>query len=299
MVEGLEDVQGLEHRGPLRPGLELVDVDAAIGRHHRLFDLHFPAREILQSDEPALFVESADEFLRDVAFVEAVVGRVDRVAPVLALAQRPSLGVDQLAERRREIGLPEDLSRLGRLTCFAQMRQHHRARIAPLLQPALVPLDRVGRLFFDGVAVRHPDRRLEHVAQTQRPVLGEYRHQTARRPRCDRGEGSVLGGELHALRAIEVGRSAGRCNAEGVDRDDLLGAGIVDQRLRLTTPRQHIPHRRDGGEHCAGGVDGVAALREHHRARGGSEWFAGDRNPVATMQRGLLCALPGQHDRNE
>jgi len=43
--------------------------------------------------------------------------------------------------------------------------------------------------------------------------------------------------------------------------------------------------------HGARRVDGVAALLEHHSARGGGERLAGDRDPVTPVQRGLLCGL--------
>ena len=54
---------------------------------------------------------------------------------------------------------------------------------------------------------------------------------------------------------------------------------------------ERVPHRRGGGEHRAGGVDGVAALLEDRRAGRGRERFAGDRHPVAAVQDGLRRAL--------
>ena len=47
----------------------------------------------------------------------------------------------------------------------------------------------------------------------------------------------------------------------------------------------------DRGEHRAGGVHRVAAPGEHHRAGGRAERLAGDRHPVAAVERGLLGAL--------
>src|SRR5206468_3107352 len=44
-------------------------------------------------------------------------------------------------------------------------------------------------------------------------------------------------------------------------------------------------------------VDAVAALLEHHGARGGGERLAGDRDPVAPVQWGLLRALSRERDR--
>jgi hypothetical protein len=71
----------------------------------------------------------------------------------------------------------------------------------------------------------------------------------------------------------------------------LLRVRVVDQRLRLAAPAERVPHRRGGTEHGAGGVDGVAAALEHHRAGGGSQGFAGDSHPVASVQYGLACVL--------
>jgi hypothetical protein len=168
-----------------------------------------------------------------------------------------------------------------------------------LLEPALVPLDRVSGLFVDRVPIGHPDRWLEHVAQAQLPVLGEHRHEAARRAGGDGGERPVLGREVHPFRAVEGRRGAGGRRAEGVDRDDLFGLRVVDQRLGFAPPGEHVPHGGDGGEHGARRVDGVAALLEHHGARGGGERLAGDRDPVASVQYGLLGALAHERDRRE
>src|SRR5881396_793497 len=55
-------------------------------------------------------------------------------------------------------------------------------------------------------------------------------------------------------------------DALGVDADHLAGARIVDQRLRLAAPGEHVPHRGDGGEHRACRVHRVPTLLEHHGA---------------------------------
>ena len=103
----------------------------------------------------------------------------------------------------------------------------------------------------------------------------------------DRGERPELRRVGHPLAAEELGRGAGRRDAERVDADDLPGLGVEDERLRLAAPAQRVPHRAGGGEHRAGGVDGVAALLEHHRAGGGGERLAGDRHPVPAVQHRL------------
>src|SRR2546425_12383197 len=87
------------------PRRQLVAVDAAIGRHHGLFDLHLPGRQVGQRDESPFLPESAYDLLRDVARVEPVVGGHDRVPPALSLAQRLLLGIDQLPQRGGEVRL--------------------------------------------------------------------------------------------------------------------------------------------------------------------------------------------------
>src|SRR5690606_35277580 len=103
----------------------------------------------------------ARDLLRDVALVEAVVRRVDRLLAALALAQRVLLRLDELAERRGQVRLPEDLAGPRRLPLLPEVRQEHRLRVGPLLDPVLLTLDRVRGLRLDGVALRHLDRRLE------------------------------------------------------------------------------------------------------------------------------------------
>jgi hypothetical protein len=66
---------------------------------------------------------------------------------------------------------------------------------------------------------------------------------------------------------------------------------MIDQRLRLASPGQDIPHCRDRAKHRTGGVDGVAAFLKHHRAGGCRQRFAGDRDPVAGVE-GRLCRSP-------
>src|SRR3989441_1276263 len=105
------------------------------------------------------------------------------------------------------------------------------------------------------------------------------------------------GGETQALIYNPQTRKVIAINALGVDRDDLPGLRVVDERLGFAAPGEHVPHCGDGGEHGARRVDGVAALLERHGAGGGGERLAGDRDPVAPVQGGLLGALTGERDR--
>ena len=198
-IEVLEDIERLQHHGSLRPWLELVHVDAAILCHYGRFCFDLPVGEIRKRDEPTLLLQAANELLGDVTAIEPLVGGHDGVVAVLAAAERLLLGLHELPQRRREVRLAKDLACLGGFPGFAGVRQHHRARIAPLFEPALVALDRIRRLFFDGIAVGHLDRRLEHVPQAELAVLGEHDHQTAGCAGRDRRERAVLRRVAHPL----------------------------------------------------------------------------------------------------
>ena len=168
-----------------------------------------------------------------------------------------------------------------------------------MFEPALVPLDRIRRLLLDGIAIRHVDCRLEHLTQAERAILGEHDHESARSARGDRRERAILRREAHPFGPIEVGGRSGGRDAERVDGDDFLGAGIVDQRLRFTAPGEHVPHCGDGRQHGARGIDGVAAFLEDHGTGFGAEWLAGDRNPVPAVERRFLGALSDEQRRQE
>ncbi len=73
----------------------------------------------------AFLARAAHEFLGDVAAVEAVVGRLQGFLARLAGLQRRRFRLDELAQRRREVGLAEDLAGDRRLARLARMRQHH------------------------------------------------------------------------------------------------------------------------------------------------------------------------------
>ena len=83
-----------------------VDVVAAIGRVDRLLPLGPIGSEIGGGHHAVVLLEEAVEFLGDVALVEAIEGRVERLCARLLLFECRLLGVDRLAKRRREIGVP-------------------------------------------------------------------------------------------------------------------------------------------------------------------------------------------------
>ena len=92
---------------------------------------------------------------------------------------------------------------------------------------------------------------------------------------------------VYVLQSERTGRRYTEC----VESDDSTFLRMPDQGLRFAAPGEYIPHCAGGCEHRCGGVDGIAALLEHHRAGGGAQWLAGDRNPVAAVQDGSLSPL--------
>ncbi len=124
--------------------------------------------------------------------------------------------------------------------------------------------------------------------EAQRAELRQHDEQAARRARRHGRERAVLGRTVHAARAKELRRRARRRDAERVDRAHLAAARVEDQRLGLAAPGQRVPHRRGGGEHGAGRVDGVAAARERQGAGGGRQRLARDSDPMLAVQRGLM-----------
>ena len=289
----LEDVERLQHRRALLPDGEFVDVVAAVVGAVRLLDQHFPVREVGLGEQAAVLLHPAHDLIGDIALVEAVVRRVDGLLARLLRAQRLSLGLDQLAERRSEVGLPEDLARDRRLACLAHMREEHTRRVLPLLDARLAVLDPVRRLRLDRIALLgHLDRRREHLRERHRAVLGEHRHQATRCAGRHCRERAELRRKAHALGPVELRRRPARGHAKCVDADDLLEPRMVDERLRLTTAAERIPHGARGGEHRRRRVHRVAALLEDHRAGGRGERLAGHRHPVLAVEDrslGLLC----------
>jgi hypothetical protein len=305
-VEVLEDIERLQHHRALHPGVELVDLDTAVGGAAGRLDLDLPAREVLAGDEPARGLHRPGELGGDVAAVEAFVGGHDGLLACGAALEGALLGLDQLAQRRRELGLAEDLTgarrlatggggiaatRGGERTGLERMRQHDARAVRPFLDLGLVALDGVRGLRLDGVAVGERDGGCEHFRQRELAVLGEHHEDAARCAGRDRRKRAVLGRIGHTAAAEELHRGAGRRDAEGVDRDHALLDGMPDERLGLAAPVQRVPHRRRGRDHGAGRVHCVAAAFEHLGAGGRTQRLAGDRHPMLAVQGRLFGAL--------
>jgi hypothetical protein len=177
------------------------------------------------------------------------------------------------------------------------MGQHHLPGIGPLLELVLPALDAVRGLGVDRIAVGELDRGAEHLGERERAELGEHQHQAARSPRRDRGQRAVGRRKVEPPGAEERRRGPRGREAEAVDGDDPAAAGVVDQRLGLAAPGEHVPHRRGRRDHGAGRVHGVAAALEHRRARGGRERLARDGHPVPAVQGRFLGLRERARDR--
>ena len=97
-VEVFENIERLEHHRALGPRRQFVDVDTSIVCRHRLLDVNLPLIEIAHRDQATLFLGGTDEFLGDVAAIEAVVGGINGGLAVLAGRERRAFSLDQLLE---------------------------------------------------------------------------------------------------------------------------------------------------------------------------------------------------------
>jgi len=169
------------------------------------------------------------------------------------------------------------------------MRKHDGARVGPLLDAALLSLDRIRELTFDRKAVGKIDGRFEHLLERQGAVLGQHGDEAARSSRSDRRKRPVFGRVTHPFRFEELGSRAGRGDAEGVESDDLAGVRIEDESLGLAAPAERVPQGAGRRKHGRGGIDRVPPFLEDHRAGRSRERLAGDGHPALAVKRRLLC----------
>ena len=283
-VEVLKQVERLQHDRALSPARQLVNLDALVGRRHRLLHLHLPVRQVRECVQPALLARAATIFLRDVALIKPVVGGVDGLLAVLARLQRPGLGIDEFLQRPKQVRLTPDFARTRPLALLARVGKENPFRVGPLFELVRVTLDLPDGFRLDGVPVGHLHRRFEHLLERKCSILGEHHHQAAGSAGRDRGQRTFRRRIIEILFLEKLRRGASRGDPEGIDAGDLFRVWIVNQRLRFTAPAQVIVHGADGREHGAGGVHGIAAAFKHAGAGGGAKWFARDRHPVTSVQ---------------
>src|SRR5438093_557146 len=137
----------------LRPRAARVDVDAAIRRVHRRFDLDALVPQVLLADRPSGLAHERGDLPRDLALVDRVTRRHDaRGAPAFGVR---ALEGDQATEERAELLLHEDLAHVRR----ASARQENGGARRPLTQAVREPLDGRGEARVYGEAVAELDRR--------------------------------------------------------------------------------------------------------------------------------------------
>ena len=110
-VVGLEQRQHLRQHRPLTPGTAREHLVLAKARAHRLLDLHLERGEIVVGQEPALRGVERGDLPRDVAAIEQIARGAKARLP--SRLPGPALGVQQAADRARQVGLREDLARFG------------------------------------------------------------------------------------------------------------------------------------------------------------------------------------------
>ena len=83
----------------------------------------------------------------------------------LTRGERLALRLHQLPEHGGEIALHKQLARRRRFPVSACVGEKNRARVLPLLDLFLLPLDVIGGLGLDGITVGHLDCRRQHLSQ--------------------------------------------------------------------------------------------------------------------------------------
>ncbi len=257
--------------------------------------MDLPVAQVLRGEQAAVLTIAAHDLRGDVATVKTLVCGIYGGLAVLAGIQGRSFRLDQFLQGGQQVRLPENLAVMRRCArpgiVLVQMRQEQAPRIGPVHDLLTMPLHAVSRGRLDRVAIGHLHGRRQHLGQAQAPELGQHHHQPARRARRHRRQRPVLRRVNHAPRPEIPGCRAGGCDAERVDAVHLAGIGVVDQRLGLAAPAQHVPHGGGGRQHGAGRVHRVAAPGEGHGAGGGAQRLAGHCHPVLAVQDRLGGAL--------
>ena len=188
----------------------------------------------------------------------------------------------------------EDLTDLGSV---APVWEENARGVRPFLHLAPVAPDSLYHARLDGIAVGHLDRRGQDLGESEASPLRYHRHEATRRTWSDHRV-HAGGRRIVQLLALEVvGCRPGGSYTRRVDPDDALLDRMVDERLRLTAPRQPVPHRGGRAQHRGGRIHRVSALLKHHRSGRGGHRLPGDRDPMLGVQHRLLCTLSGDEAR--
>ncbi len=242
---------------------------------------------------PPLLQGPPDQLLGDVPPVEAIVGGVDGLLPTTAPGQGLGLGFHQLLEHVVEIRLAEHLPRSGSgILLVLGMGEEEGPGVGPLGHGLTIGADPPHGVLLHGIALGHLHGRGEDLGQAHGSVFGQHGQESARGPGGHRRQRALFRRIPVSPLVVEIrSRSCGR-DSEGIDGDDLLRVGIVDESLGLPSPAQDVPHGGGGRQHGARRIHRVSPLSEHHGPGRGGHGLPGDRHPVLAVENGLLGPLP-------
>ena len=261
-VVGLEQRQHLGQHRPLTPGAAREHLVLAKARAHRLLDLHLERGEIVVGQEPALRGVERGDLPRDVAAIEQIARGAKARLP--SRRPRPALGVQQAADRARQVGLREDLTRFGQ----ASIGHEHGGARRPLRELAdRVPQVRCHELVHREALGRQAQWLLHDLGQAQRAVALERGDPGIGRARRDAPQDA--GRDLAAAMLLEVGDARRLGPApEPADGQHAVFLGEVDDDGRDPGQVHHVDVEHgeaEAGRHAR--VDGIAPAREDARAR--------------------------------
>ena len=260
-VEAREQGELLQPHGARAPRLRLAHGQPAVVEGDDGLDRRPPGRQVRAREEPALVRREAVDLLGD----EPLVVRTARLLD-LVLARATAALVDDAAIRRRERGVPEELS--GR-----RRREVEVARSGPALEQARVREDRRSDPLVQRVPLlRVPDRELEHVAEAPGAELAQEQEPAAEGAGYARGEDARAWNELVAELVEALDRRRGGRDALPAERERLLPSGRPEHRGHLAA--RPVQMGLDDLEDEPGrgrGVERVAASLEHRHPGLGSE----------------------------
>ena len=261
-VVGLEQRQHLGQHRPLTPRTAREDLVLVKARAHRLLDLRLERGEIVVGQEPVLRCVECGDLPRDVAAIEQIARGLKARLP--SRLPGPGLGVQQAADRARQVRLREHLSRFGQAPVG---HEHRRARRPPRELADRVPQVRCHERMHRKALGGQAQRLLHDLGEAQRAVACERGDPGIGRARGDAAQDA--GRDLAAAMLLEVGDARGLGPApQPADGQHAIFLGEVDDDGRDPGQVHHVDVEHgetEAGRHAR--VDRIAPAREDARAR--------------------------------
>ena len=280
-VVAFEQVEDLDHERALRPEADLVDLVAAIGRLDRLLDLGGIGSEIVRGQQATVGLRELADLFADRPAIEIVARRLNRRAATLRLVR--AFRVDERAQRRCQLRLPEDVARFRRLAPWEV--DAGGGRKLPHCVGTL--LNQAGEMFVHRKPVGILDRRGEHVFERLGAEPVERERQRVEERRNRRRENAVGRNAAFLLVALD-GHGFGRepAAADGVD---LLLLGDVHEHRRLAAEPEHVLLGHGFGEDGRDtGIDGVPPLRQQPLTGLGGQVLSATDDATQSANDGLV-----------